>query len=373
MREQWTVEYFKKLAREAFLKAIFCGCICGFAVMFLSSFVFWLIDFSYPWVAFIIAAAVIAGTTLLFYYKKFKPTSYDIARRVDELGLEERLLTMHQLQGDNSYMAMRQREDAKAALKTVSSSLVKIVVSVPLIIAMAAVSLMGAAMATVSVLASQGIVPPGNTVIPNPFDPDPVEYTVEFVENGGGMVVGEIFQIIEEGKPIEEVVAEADEGWYFVGYSWEIDGELFVFDESPVFIVEGLVVQGPMEIIVSFAEVELGEGEGEGDAEGAEGEEGEEGEEQPSESEDGEQKESEENNNENQDGQENENEGEPGEEKPSGSDRYDEKNQIIDNKTNYGDEYGEAKEEAVNGMEQSDELPGDVKDIIKDYFDSIKK
>ncbi len=365
-------KYYKKLALEGWLKSAVCGLIVAFSVMLVSSLVFWLIGFSYPWIAFIIAAVVLLAAAPIFFFKKFRPTARQIARRVDDLGLEERLLTMHQLQNDTSYIAMRQREDAQAALKTVSASYLKIAVSARLIIALSIALVFGSGMTTVSMLSAAGNISSGKDIIDSALEPEPVYYEVEFVEEGEGFIEGDIFQLVEAGKTIDEVVAIPDNDWYFSEWYWEIAGEQFSLAETNVFYVEDLVVNGPMTIYAIFAEAEYGEGEGGGDGEGAEGEEGEEesDEQAPQEGEEGEESENE-NESDNSDAPPSESEEEG--DKQSGTSRYEDKNQIIDNETFYGDEYENAVEEVVGELESNEEISDDRKDIIKDYFDNIEK
>ena len=371
MNEKLFESFYARLAKEGFLKALFWGLIVGFSAMLISSFIFWFIGFSYPWIAFIIAAVAAAGATPIFYFAIFRPTSHDVACRIDALGLEERFLTMHQLEGDNSYIAMRQREDAKAALKSVSANLIKIAVSVPLVIAVAFTALAGSGMATVSVLAASGYIPPASDIIPDPFEPEPVFYEVEFVEEGEGMIEGDVFQLVQEGKNIKEVIAVPDEGWFLHEWHWEIAGETFSLTDTEVFFIEDMSVDGPLTIYATFAEAEAGSDSQEGDGEGAEGEEGEE------ESDEQKPQDPQESDQEQEDGKESQSpppESEDGNEKPpEGSNRYDDKNQIINNETYYGDEYDDAKQGAVDEMEQSEEISDEIKDIVKDYFDNIEK
>lgn len=383
-------KYYARIAKESWLKAVLCGLIVGFSSLLVCSAIFWLIGFRYPWVGFIVFGVATAASTPLFYFEKFRPTIKQIAKRVDELGLEERLLTMQELENDTSYIAMRQREDAKAALATVNAGLVKIKVAISSIVALCLVVPTAAATTIASVLASTGKIASGSEIIQDQLK-DPTYYEIEFVEEGGGMIEGDIFQLVEEGKPIDEVTAVPDDEWYFVAWTWEIDGEEMTFDESDVFFVEGMVADRPLVITAVFSELGEGQGSGSGEGEGAEGEEGEAGEGDPgdeqapsdgdSEGEDGEGEEGEES--EGEEGEESEGEGEDGEgeEGETGDnaggkespEKYNDKNQIIDGQTYYGDEYDGALEDAMDDMGKSEEIPDDVKDAIKDYFDNIKK
>ena len=125
-------KYYSRLAKEGFLKALVCGLIIGFSLLLISAAVFWLADIERFWLCIVLWAVATATATPIFYFKAFRPTIKAIAKRVDELGLEERILTMTELEKDDSYIAMRQREDAKAALKTIDAKRLKFAISIPL-------------------------------------------------------------------------------------------------------------------------------------------------------------------------------------------------------------------------------------------------
>lgn len=62
----------------------------------------------------------------LFYHKKFKYSEIQLAKRIDDLGLEERVITMTELEGNDSFIAKKQREDTIKALKEVNPDNFKI-------------------------------------------------------------------------------------------------------------------------------------------------------------------------------------------------------------------------------------------------------
>lgn len=365
MVNQVMQKYYSRMAKEGVLNAFIYALGFGFGALLVSTFVFWLTGFEYPWLGFIIMAAVGGATMPLFYYKKFRPSRKAIAQRVDALGLKERLLTMVELENDNSYLAQRQREDARMAIEAVSDKLVKIIISIPAIILASILALTGGAMATVSILSDEGILSSGKDFIEEITTPLPIEYEVEFVEVGNGIIDGDLFQVIEEGQPIAEVTAIPDPDWFVYQWIYEINGVEQVLEETDVFYVEGLTVTQNMLITVVFAELTESEGEGEGEGAFGEGEE-EEGETKPTESE----------------GEEGEN-GDEQNPPPSDSDgdggtqaggKPNESHSVNDGKTDYGGEvYDNAVNDARDEMEGNDEIPGDLKDIIGDYFDNIQK
>ena len=364
MVEKVFKKYYSRMAKEGMLNAFILAFADGCVALFGASLVFWLTDFKYPWIGFIIMAIVTAGFTPLLYYTKFRPSKKMIAKRVDALGLEERLLTMAQLEGDDSFIAKRQREDAHAAIENVSSKLVKIVVSIPLIVLASISMVLGGGMSTVSILSSLGVIESGKDIIVDVVTPDPVTYEVEFVEMGEGVIDGEIFQIIEEGGTIEEVIAIPEDEWYLVGWTWEIDGVEYELTETDVFFVEGLTVNQNITITAVFSELSESDGQGDG-----EGEEGESDEQEPQESESEEGKDSEGD----QEGeQDNPPSDQPGGDQAGG--KSDPHHTVFDGETDYGGEvYDNAVEDAMNDVQGNDDIPDDWKDIIGDYFDNIGK
>lgn len=150
-------KYYKKIGRESILKALLCGLTIGFSLMFVCIAASWLAGFKagiYIGLGLFIAATAIA--TPLFYTFRFRPTTKKIAQRIDTLGLEERILTMAELENDDSFIAMKQREDAMNAMKSVSSEMLKIAVSVPLIAAVAISATLGTGMTVAAAVAPDG-------------------------------------------------------------------------------------------------------------------------------------------------------------------------------------------------------------------------
>ena len=127
-------KYHRRIVKEGILKSLFYGLIAGSGALLISSLFSWFFGFREGiWLSIALFAVGLAATSLPLYFLKFRPTTKQIAVRVDALGLEERLLTMIELENDDSYIAARQRDDAIRAMNSVDSMLLKIVVSVALI------------------------------------------------------------------------------------------------------------------------------------------------------------------------------------------------------------------------------------------------
>lgn len=121
--ENVLIEFKKKAKKQNIIKAGLCSVAISllFNIPFLIAF--WIMDYKYK---FIICAGIfIIGISVLFpvlYLKKFKYTEIQLAKRIDDLGLEERVLTMIELKDSNSFIAKKQKEDTLNVLKTVEAN-----------------------------------------------------------------------------------------------------------------------------------------------------------------------------------------------------------------------------------------------------------
>lgn len=121
--ENVLIEFKKKAKKQNIIKAGLCSVAISllFNIPFLIAF--WIMDYKYK---FIVCAGIfIVGISVLFpvlYFKKFKYTEIQLAKRIDDLGLEERVLTMIELKDNNSFIAKKQKEDTLNVLKTVEAN-----------------------------------------------------------------------------------------------------------------------------------------------------------------------------------------------------------------------------------------------------------
>ncbi len=272
-------KYYRRVALQGLLKAFLLAAAVGFAADFFAAFVLWFVSPSAKVVllgaAFTFLGAVLIALPVL-YFLFFRPTTQKIAKLIDRLGLEERMITMVEMEQDESYIALLQREDAKEKLKKVSPRQMKFSLSRFTPIALAVSFVLAGAMVTVSALAANGIVRPGYEVFSPPDDEDKDEeeeekkeyVTIDYLASEGGFVSGEAHQEIEKGKDADPVTATPLEGYVFVVWS---DGILTEqrWDWS---VMEDLEV----EAIFELAPEGTGDGDTGKEGEGTEGEGGEE-------------------------------------------------------------------------------------------------
>lgn len=371
-------KYYSRIAFEGIVKSFFLALVLGFGIAFVFSLVSWF--FGYDAGLFLsigLAVGITIIGTIIIYFAKFRPTTKDIARRVDRLGLEERLITMVEFEKDESYIAMRQREDAKRCMDEVNAERIKLALSRGVVILAIVTVLMGSGMTVAVGLAKEGIIPSGEELITgqDPAQKDMV--TISYLIEEGGEIVGDgpqvEEQILEKGQDAYPVTAVAMDGWVFDGWS---DGQT-----NPT--RQDLNVQKNRQIYALFAFIEEGDGGDEpgedgGASDGSDSESAgdEPGEGDSSDSSQGDMGENGENSGDkgegesSDSGQGDDQEGDGGASDGAGG-RWEDKNFIIDGKTYYGDELETYYEMAMDIIASGGELPEELKAFIEKYYDSI--
>lgn len=333
MNESVFKKYYGKLRRNAILKSFLWGLAFGFIAAFIAGFAMWM---SYE-KGFLITIGVFVGVTALVtalcYFLFFRPTAKDVARKVDSLGLEERMITMLELENSEDYIAMRQREDAKASLGKLGDKKFSIGASVALIITLSISAVFGVSAATVTGLSDLGVIKSGAEMIDEARGRDPRNYvTVNYEALSGGYIYGEKEQTIKKNGETETVLAVAEDGYRF--YCWT-DGYPY-----PVRADKG--VGESTTFTARFVKV---------DDDGAEEKpDGDESDDQPPE-----------------DGNDTDEENPPS--PSSNPENYD---YVIDWTINYRDVLGDYYEEAMRQLAESGELSDELRKFIESYFNSLK-
>lgn len=234
MDKQVFTNYRKRIVREAVFKASLAGIAIGALCAAVVELVSWFFGFKAGlYIAIGLLVAVSVGASLILYYKKYKPTTKAIARRVDELGLEERVLTMVEFQGEDSFIANAQRNDTMSALGSVNHMMIKFAVTVALVITICVSCVALAGMTTVNALYVGDVIPSGIDLIRGQeFVP---EYAVRYTYTAGGTIV--IYEdgaasldsyeqyengstiMVKEGENAPRVIAIPEFGYVFVGWS----------------------------------------------------------------------------------------------------------------------------------------------------------
>ena len=122
MNEQF-VKYRKKLTMEGVFRSVLIGALAGLSVMLVLAGIFWYNgNENLTWLPPVAFLGLTGILFVILYLLKYRPTDKSIARRLDSLGLEERVITMQEYKDDDSYIARRQREDAEQALKEIQAT-----------------------------------------------------------------------------------------------------------------------------------------------------------------------------------------------------------------------------------------------------------
>lgn len=346
--EKLLSQYRSRLAAEGWIKSALCGLTVAFALNIIYTFVCLLFGIKLYWMSAVLFV-VGAATTPLFYFGKFKQSLREVASRVDTLGLEERVLTMSQLEGNDSFMARRQREDTIRALKTVNASLIKLAVSVPLIVMCAATFVVSATTTTANALVDRPLI----DIIGDSTKQDDVFYKVTYEVQGnvGGIIAGLTEQQVKAGAVASPVQAIAEDGYVFTGWTDGYD-EAFRADAD---------VTGEIHVYAIFTlldDTDLDE-PGDENENGNEADKSSKGESSSTDS----------------------NMPKPGD--PSDPDNEENgggaggsslpSNKYMDGKTYYGDDYGNSLSDAQDAVNSNTDLTGDQSDVISDYFNNIAK
>lgn len=219
MHETVFKKYYRSLNRSAIVKSLLWGLAFGFIAAFIAGFATWMSYFKGFFLTMGILLVVTAIVGVAVYFLFFKPTAKDVARRIDALGLEERVITMLELEGDDGYIATRQREDANKSLLGLGMTRLKFGISLTLILLISIGGVVGIAMTTVTGLSDLGVIPSGAQLIDEARGRSPKNYIeVNYVATPGGIIYGEAEQVIFKKSETSTVIAVADDGYRF--YRW---------------------------------------------------------------------------------------------------------------------------------------------------------
>lgn len=352
-------KYHARVVRVGILKSLLLALIVGFTVMFIIAFISWAKEFS-PFIALGVGLGLIVISMPLFYFLLFRPTTKGIVRLVDKLGLEERLITMYELEHDESYIAMLQREDAKAKLKTVNAKMMSFKLSKAVVISACVIGFLGLSVTVLSELSALGIIPPLREIAEEIKPEPPQIFDVIYEVRGSGFLIGEVSQKVEEGEDASRVLAVEDEGYYFAGWTWLDERGIQRSSEKP--LRQDTDVKANLTVTAIFEPVEnvddlLSGMDGEGNKEtpprdpsdkdggggggGDDGGGGDYGDPQPG----------------------------PGGEADKWMNDTD-NNTIIDGQTDYSSEFDYKGQ--TDELDDDTSLPPEIKDSISDYFDRIR-
>ena len=333
-------KYAKRLTAEAILKSLMVSFTIAFGVAFVVAAISWFKGANTIIVCLGILVGLVMLGTPIFYLTMFRPTLKGNAKRIDLLGLDERTVTMVELEDDDSIISRLQREDARSHLEKINEKMLKIRIARKMWLSLSVSAVLGSAMIVVSLLAAFGFILSGADLMA-PFMPEEeVKYVyVEYWIEEGGYIVGEEFQEVILGEDAGEVMAVAEEGWIFMG--WD-DG--YTRPERTEFGVTEDILR------VAIFEPLPAEGDGE-DGSGNDSQDGEPGD---------------------QTGDEQGDSQDNGQNSPSGAGgKYEPANQAVDGETYYRDILQQYADVINEYLSTSQDIPEDVRKIIELYMEII--
>lgn len=121
-------KYYHKLIIEALIKSVSISLVIGLILALIVKLISFIIHKDLTLIAIICGLIVVLINSVILYFLKFKPNLEEVSARVDALGLDERVITMLDIERKNldSFIVKKQQEDAKAKLKNVSVKQLKL-------------------------------------------------------------------------------------------------------------------------------------------------------------------------------------------------------------------------------------------------------
>lgn len=212
-------EYCRRLVAEGIINSSLAGVAFAAAVNLVFAALYWTLGVGRVILGVAIGLPLGAVFGVIIYLIKYRLTDGRVARRIDRLGLRERMITMVELSGDESTVAEMQRADALEHLLGVSPRSIRIRLSRLFSVLSAVLLSVSVGFTVLAILAGAGRIPYGRDLIDTGVDGSfDVAYSVE----GDGYILGKSEQSVELGGSAEIVRAVASDGWMFVGWS---DGE----------------------------------------------------------------------------------------------------------------------------------------------------
>jgi len=335
--------FTRRLTTEGLLKALLVALTIAFGVVFVVGTVTWFTETNALWLCVGLLAGIAMVGVPVIYHFFFRPTIQSHARRIDRLGFEERMVTMVELENDDSILSRLQREDAQKHLAEADEKQMKIMIPTAMVVSSSIAAVLGLLMATLSTLAALGIIMSGAELM-DPLIPDPpVEYVyIEYIVEMGGTIEGEEFQEVIMGENGTEVVVIPEEGWVFAG--WEDGGKRP--ERIEIGVKENMILVAILEPS-GEGDGQPGDGEGEGEGEGKPGD-------QPGQ------------------GQGKGQDGDSENQNPSGAGgKYEAANQIIDGETYYLDVFEQYQDMVEEYLTSGEEIPEDIQEVIESYYEII--
>lgn len=165
-------KYKKKLKLEAILKSAIYGLSATFIIIMILNVILYFCEKRNLLITIIIGLIIGIVTAIILYVKKFAVSIKDIARRIDEQGLEERVITMVEYENDSSQMITLQKEDTKRELEKINAKAIPLKIAKWSLIVMISCLILSVPTCFLKPASAASTKPP----VIEPIDPDvPIE------------------------------------------------------------------------------------------------------------------------------------------------------------------------------------------------------
>ena len=208
--------HYSRLTLEGILRSALFGLAVGFGTNVLVGFIVWLFELGGVWLPLGVGLGVGILAGFGAYYHFYRTNLHEVAHRVDRFGLEERAITMLELEGEDSCIASLQRENATTHILRVQDRKLRLSMPRALVACAIVAALLGTSMTTVVGLANNEVIPGGGDLLPE--DPATLPIAVTYTVEEGGEIIGIADQLVRPGENTTPVVAVADDGWVFAGW-----------------------------------------------------------------------------------------------------------------------------------------------------------
>ena len=208
-------KYRARMVKEGLLRSFLYAGVFAFAALAVCAVVLWAFGSEMVWLCAVVFAAVLLIAAPIIFFAFYRPTETSVARRIDkDLGLDERMVTMLELRGNNDIIVCAQRANAVSALRAAGQKGVKKVAitvgSVALIVGVSVSAAIGAGMTTVSALSASGIIPSGKALLSGSYIPN--VYTVTYTVDGAGSLVGDFNAMFDAENIIGYEIVRTEAG-----------------------------------------------------------------------------------------------------------------------------------------------------------------
>jgi hypothetical protein len=142
-------KFHNKMVKEAIIKSSLLGFTTGFSLTLILTTIFYFIRFDGILLGAIIGIIIGIIASLLYYFYLFFPTIKKTATRLDQMGLDERMITMLEFENEETFIAQKQREDTTLKVSKITPKSFKFISFVKYIVVLTLTIVLSVSMSVV--------------------------------------------------------------------------------------------------------------------------------------------------------------------------------------------------------------------------------